>query len=600
MPLPFSGYFEAAVAAAAIIQSLPKMIPQIPPEAEPEHLRAVKDFSFNSRRCTVWVRHAALATSQPLATQVGLDILRKGGNAVDASVAADAIKALTEPGSTSVGGDGFMILWDNKRKKLVALNGSGRSPKALTLKKAREMGHHEYRINYLDANCVTVPGVVALWCDAVEKYGSGNLTLAEILAPAIKYAEDGYVVSTLSSLTLVRAAEKLKRQSPNSAELLSTSGTRAPVPGEVKRNPEFARVLRDVANHGKAGFYGRESQTAKAIIEVLREKGGLMTFDDLENHTTTEVETVCVNYKGIELHEIPPNGQGLTALMALGILKHCDLGGKEGYDNVMRWHYCIEALRLAWADARYWIADPTKAEVPYKKLISDEYCAKRAALIQSDRAGADRQRGVPISSSDTVYHCSLDEHGNGCSFISSTYMGFGTGIVPRGCGFALQNRGNGFVLEEGHRNCLDGGKRPYHTIIPAMAIRRDSSGRSNDIDLYAVMGVMGGYMQPQGHIQTFINMVEHGMYPQDALDAPRFCIAADEDDNDVVYLEDSVPQHVANGLRELGHKILFKSKAQRVYFGRGQIIQKVAEGPRKDVAYACGTDPRGDGVALGY
>ncbi|GAA5856850.1 hypothetical protein JCM8547_008872 [Rhodosporidiobolus lusitaniae] len=575
------------------------------------HEGAVPYQPFHSRRSVVYGTRGMVACSQPLAAEAGLEILRKGGNCADAAVAVSAALNLTEPGSCGIGGDGFCLFYEKATGEVKALNGSGRAPAALTLEKLRELGSANKReMDFLDINAVTVPGCAALWCDTIEQLGSGKVTVADCLEPAIRMAEAGVPISEVSSYGWVQNHDVFLQQSPNGAEMLitddETGKTHAPRAGEIFKNPNLASVFREVAEKGKKGFY--EGRIAEAIVELIQSKGGVMTLDDLKNHTTTTVSPISVSYggeNGVTLHETPPNGQGLTALIALGIIEQMQKQGKVDLSQTehlsAEWfHTLISAMRLAFADTRAYVADPEHSRVPVEELLSPEYLAKRAELFDPAKSNPVIQKGTPHTSSDTVLFTCTDQYGNGVSYIQSNYAGFGTYAVPRGCGFTLQNRGCNFTLEQGHPNCIAPNKRPYHTIIPALVTRNGTAGNGVKDELFMVYGVMGGWMQPQGHVQVLTNMLHHNATAQATLDAPRFCISADVPDNKAegdigtkVYLEDGVREDVVEKLREMGHVVEVLKGHERAMFGRGQIIQKVPNG-----VWAGGSDPRGDGHAV--
>ncbi|KPV74759.1 uncharacterized protein RHOBADRAFT_36697 [Rhodotorula graminis WP1] len=560
---------------------------------------------FASRRSVVYGTKGMVACSQPLAAEAGLEILRQGGNAADAAVAVSAALNLTEPGSCGIGGDGFCLFYDSDSKQVKALNGSGRAPAALTLDKVRELGITGREIPFLDINSVTVPGCAAVWCDTIEMLGSGKVSMKDVLAPAIRMAEAGVPIHEISSYSWVKNHDVFLKQSPNFAEMLitdpETGKTHAPRPGEIYKNSNLARTFREVADKGKKGFY--EGRIAEAIVELVQSKGGVMTLDDLKNHTTTPVTPISISYggeNGVTLHETPPNGQGLTALIALGILEAMQDQGKVDLNKVehlsAEWfHPLISAIRLAFADTRAYVADPEHSRVPVDELLSPTYLANRAELYDPKRSTAVINKGTPIASSDTVLFEVVDQYGNAASYIQSNYAGFGTFAIPKGTGFTLQNRGCNFTLEEGHPNCIAPNKRPYHTIIPALATR------TKDNSLFASYGVMGGFMQPQGHVQVLLNMLHANSNAQSTLDAPRFCISADVPDDaakdgDIgtkVYLEEGVRPEVVEQLRAMGHDVELLTGHDRSMFGRGQLIQKLPSG-----AWAAGSDPRGDGHAV--
>ncbi|KAG8747436.1 hypothetical protein FRC10_001107 [Ceratobasidium sp. 414] len=532
---------------------------------------------FASRRSTVYGKKGAVACSQPLAAEAGLEILRKGGNAgmrLRAALVARSVsnylrsrcccccvcstehhRAFVLWDWRIIGRDAFCLYYDASKKTVRALNGSGRSPKALSIEVARKNGATGRQLLETDLNSVTVPGAAAAWVDTVEKFGSGKVSLGDVMAPAIRLAEEGVPVSEIHA-ALWKLSESLIKQASPSFESMLLNG-RAPRAGEVMRFPDLARTFRTLVTEGKKGFY--TGRIAEAIVELIKSKGGVMELDDLAAHDTEFVEPISYTYAGeVTLYECPPNGQGITALMALGILEAVQETGKikplleMEHNSAEYLHSLIEALRLAFADAQYYVTDPSMVHVPVKEMLSEEYLKKRAELFNPTISIPDVNHGNPIHSTDTVYFCVTDQWGNGCSFIQSNYAGFGTGAIPKGCGFTLQNRGSGFFLEPGHPNQLVGGKRPYHTIIPAVATRGD--------ELFLVYGVMGGFMQPQGHIQVLLNILR-GFTVQSALDAPRFCISAGSPDvpvsnaskagdiNSEVYFEEGIPTETVEKLK---------------------------------------------------
>ena len=533
---------------------------------------------FNSRRSPVYSRNGIVATSQPLATAAGLEILSKGGNAADAAVAAGAALNVTEPSSTGIGGDMFALYYSATTKQVTALNGSGRAPAALTLERLKKDGF-SIELPPFHAHTVTVPGACAGWFDLIERHGS--LAMPEILAPAIRLAQEGFPVAPLTAQSWQRGAQNQLHNAFNGQEM--TIEGRGPRAGEMFRNPNLARTFELVARDGRSAFY--EGEIAEAIVNVIKEAGGCMSLEDLASHTSTWDEPISVDYRGLRVHECPPNGQGITALIALNILEGFDLASLAIL-STERWHLLIEAMRLAFADARWYVADPTFSNVPIAELLSKEYARERRKLINTNRATIDQARGTPVSSSGTVYLSVVDRFGNACSFINSNYWGFGTGIVPKGFGFTLQNRGHNFRLDPNHPNALAPRKRPYHTIIPAMVTREDGS-------LYASYGVMGGFMQPQGHVQVLSALVDHGLDPQSALDLPRFCIDV-ETSGGRVALEEGIAANVFSDLEKMGHPVYAVSGFDRSLFGRGQVILHNAE----TGIFCAGSDPRADGCAM--
>jgi gamma-glutamyltranspeptidase/glutathione hydrolase len=535
-------------------------------------------FTFNSRRSPIYGRNGMVATSQPFATAAGLEILAKGGNAADAAVAAGAALNVTEPTSTGIGGDMFALFYSADSKQVTALNGSGRAPAGLTLDRLKKDGIST-ELPPFHAHTITVPGACAGWFDLIEKHGS--LSMSEILAPAIRLASEGFPVAPLTSYYWQRGVERQLKSSLNGYEL--TIDGRGPNAGEIFRNRNLAHTFEIVASGGRSAFY--EGKIAEAIVSVVQEAGGCMSLEDLASHTSTWEELISVDYRGYRVYECPPNGQGITALIALNILEGFDLGAFDSL-STERLHLIIEALRLAFADARWYVSDLTFSSIPMKELLSKEYADERRRLIDVNRATIDPKRGTPVSSSGTVYLSVVDQFGNACSFINSNYWGFGTGIVPKGFGFTLQNRGHNFSLDPNHPNRLEPRKRPYHTIIPAVVTRKDGS-------LYASYGVMGGFMQPQGHVQVLSALVDNGLDPQAALDLPRICIDVEESGGRVA-IEDGMPADVISDLEKMGHPVYSVSGYDRSLFGRGQVILRDPE----TGVFCAGSDPRADGCAM--
>ena len=421
----------------------------------------------------------------------------------------------------------------------------------------------------------------------VERHG--RLPLARILAPAIRLAEDGFPVAPVTSYFWVRGAEKQLAHASGGREL--TIDGQAPRAGEIFRNPGLARTLRAVAEGGKAAFY--EGNIAEAIAVTVQRAGGCLSVEDLASHHSTWDEPISTTYRGLRIWECPPNGQGLAALLALNILEGFDLASLDPL-SPERLHLEIEAMRLAFADTRWFVADPQFTQLPIYQLLSKAYAAERRKLINPGLATLDQRRGAPVAGSDTVYFSVVDGEGNACSFINSNYMGFGTGIVPTGWGFSLQNRGHNFSLDPAHPNALAPGKRPYHTIIPALITRAE------DDALIASFGVMGGFMQPQGHVQVVVALADDRLDPQAALDRPRFCIEAvgpsqwDGTLNSQVALEDGIPAAAVAALAAMDHPVTVKGGHERAIFGRGQIILR---DPATGVLCG-GSDPRADGCAM--
>ena len=544
------------------------------------------DLTFASHRSPVLARRGMVAASQPLAAQAGLEALRHGGTAADAAVATAAALNVTEPGSTGIGGDCFALYYDARTGAVTALNGSGRAPAGLTLALARGATDRSGELPERHAHTVTVPGACAGWGDLVARHG--RLPLALTLQPAIELAEGGFPVAPLTAYYWQRAAEGVLRTAPGGQAL--TLGGRGPRAGELFRNPGLGRTLRAVAEGGAEAFY--RGPIAAAIAARVQAAGGVLTAEDLAAHSSTWDEPISTVYRGLRVWECPPNGQGLTALLALNVLAGFDVAALDPL-SVERWHLLIEALRIAFADTRWHVADPRAVAVPTAGLLAPEYAAERRQWFDPRRASLDVRRGAPLAGSGTVYLCAVDGEGNACSFINSNYMGFGTGLVPgegeTSWGFSLQNRGHNFSLEAGHPNALAPGKRPYHTIIPGLLTH------AADGSLYGPFGVMGGFMQPQGHVQVVVGLADDGLEPQAALDRLRFCIESGTAGG-AVALEAGLPAALVAGLRALGHPLTSDvSGYARAVFGRGQIIRRGADG----VLWG-GSDPRADGCAVGW
>ncbi len=533
---------------------------------------------FDSYRSPVLGTRGSVASSQPLATAAGLRILAQGGNAADAAVATAGALNVTEPTSTGIGGDCFALYYEARSQRVTALNGSGRAPAGLSLELLQREGFGQ-ALPAFHAHTVTVPGACAGWCDFIDAHGS--LPMSALLEPAIELAERGFPVAPLTSVFWRSGAKSQLTRSPGGREL--TIDGRGPEAGEIFRNPGLARTLRAVAEKGAEAFY--RGEIAEAIARVVSQHGGVLNIRDLASHRSSWEDPIHTQYRDVRVWECPPNGQGLAALLALNLLRGFDLDEFEplGPD---RYHLMIEAMRLAFADARWYVADPAFSEIPMAELLSENYATTRRQRIDPRRASRDVQRGSPVASSDTVYLCTADAQGNACSFINSNYMGFGTGLVPEGFGFTLQNRGHNFSLDPDHPNALAPGKRPYHTIIPGMITRE------SDHSLYAPFGVMGGFMQPQGHLQIVVAMLDDGLDPQAALNRPRFNIQADSTGG-AIAIEANVPAATISELANRGHAIDAVDGFARAQFGRGQIIRRDSNG-----ALWAGSDPRSDGCAM--
>ena len=530
---------------------------------------------FDSRRSTVHARRGMAAASNPLAAQAGLNILRQGGRAADAAVAMSAVMNVTEPAACGIGGDCFALHYDARSGDVTALNGSGRAPAALYADDLRRRGWQAMPARH--AHAVTVPGAVQGWADLLERHGS--MSLAEVLADAIHYAANGFPLAPVFGRAWAGQAGLL-RVAPHAEEYLP--GGRAPAPGQVIVLEELAQTLRGIAEGGPQAFY--EGPVAGAIAGTVQEQGGVLTVEDLKAHHTTFDTPISSDYRGTTVVECPPNGQGLTALLALNIASNFDLGSLA-WDDPERMHLMVECMRLAWADARWHIADPAFSPVPTDYLLSRGYAAGRANLIDLQQTLPPQPPGQPPGASDTIYLCAVDGQGNACSFIKSLYMGFGSGIVARGTGVWLHNRGSGFSLEPGHPNELAPNKRPYHTIIPGMLLR--------DGAFHGCFGVMGGFMQPQGHFQVVSAMLDDGLDPQAALNRPRWMVA-DGQPNGELLLEEGLPFRTLAALAEKGHRV--RPTTGRGVFGRGQIILR----DRDSGVLRGGSEPRADGLVAAF
>ena len=538
-------------------------------------------FDFKSRRSMVLARRGMVAASNPLASQAGLNILRQGGNAADAAIAAAAIMNLTAPASTGIGGDCFALYYDAKTKQVTALNGSGRAPKDLSIDLLAKQGITG-EIPRTSPHTVTVPGAAMGWYDLVNRFG--NMTLKEVLADAIYYAENGFAVSPVfGHFWSSPSPAGYLRRGTNTEDYLPNG--KPPQVGQVVKLPGLAKTFRMVAEGGPEAYYTGE--IADAIVTTLQSLGGVMTHDDLKNHESTWGDPIASDYRGVQVLEHPPNGQGLTALIGMNIAKAFDLGSMA-WDDPKRLHLMIESMRLAFADARQYIADPVTNAVPVEGLLSEAYAEERRKLIDPNKA-MHPSFGIPPKGSGTIYLCVVDGEGNACSFINSLYMGgsFGSSIVAKGYGICLQNRGANFELDPAHPNALVGGKRPYHTIIPGMALK--------DGELWATFGVMGGFMQPSGHFQVMSAMLDDDLNPQEALDQPRWNLVEGVADSTIA-LEEGMPFKTMSKLADMGHRVRPVSGPNRNMFGSGQIIRRDAD---SGVLYG-GSDPRKDGLVAGY
>ena len=532
-------------------------------------------------RSEVIAQNGMAATSHPLATQVALDILKQGGSAVDAAIAANAILGLMEPTGCGIGGDLFAILWDAESQQLHGLNASGRSPKGLPINYFLENGYD--MIPQRGALSVSVPGAVDGWFELHSRFG--KIGMNAILEPAIAYARDGFPVTELIAYYLQRSAPVLSRF-PNFTETYMPDG-RMPEKGEIFRNPYLANTYEILATQGRDAFY--KGDIARTIESYIREHGGFLTYEDMASHQSEWIDPVSTNYRGYDVWQLPPNGQGIAVLQILNIMEGYDVASM-GFYSPEYIHHFVEAKKLAFEDRAHYYADMDFSPVPVQKLISKEYAAERRNLINPDRAARRYEPGIP-EQPNTIYLTVADKDGNMVSLIQSNYRGMGSGMTPDGLGFVLQNRGEGFTLEPGYFNTYEPGKRPFHTIIPGFVTK--------DGQPFMSFGVMGGAMQPQGHAQIVINMVDFGMNLQEAGDAPRIQHTGSSEptgqrmtDGGIVNLETGWPYETIRELMEKGHTIQW---ANGPYGG----YQAIMWDPVNKVYYGA-SESRKDGQAAGY
>jgi gamma-glutamyltranspeptidase/glutathione hydrolase len=519
--------------------------------------------TFNSRRSPVFARRGSIATAHPLASAAGLRMLQEGGNAIDAAVAAAAVLGVVEPYQTGLGGDAFALVYLARERRVRALNASGPAPRAASLESYRARGLSA--IPRKSPLAWTVPGCVDGWAAMLEAHG--RRTLAHVLAPAIDYAEQGFAVAPGDAASW-QASESLLAQDAEAARTLLRNG-RAPRAGEVVVQRDLARTLRLVADGGRDAFY--EGEIAERVAAYARDAGGLLTRDDLASYRAEWVDPIEVEYRGYRVLECPPNGQGLATLIALRALRDVDLAA-DARDSAACLHRLIEAVKQGMVQAERHVADPRFADVPVAELLRDVRAPRGFIASDSDAKAWGR--------SDTVYLAVVDDEGNGVSFINSVYDDFGSGHVARGLGFLMQNRGAGFSLDPAHPNRLEPGKRPFHTIIPAMMLRGDA--------LHTVFGVSGGFMQPQGHVQLVASLVDFGLDVQSTVDMPRFWWEAGRR----VVVEDGVPESSCATLASWGHEIVRRGHRG---MGGAQVIQSLPDG-----VWVAGSEPRQDGCAIGY
>ena len=530
-------------------------------------------------RSEVIGQNGMVATSHPLATQIGLDILKQGGTAVDAAIAANIALGLMEPTGNGIGGDLFAIVWDAKSKKLHGLNASGPAPQNISIEYFTE--NNLKKIPSYGPLPVTVPGAVDGWVKLHEKFG--KLEFKSLFSPTIEYANNGFPVTETIAYYLDRSKERFQNY-PNFKKVWLKNG-RMPIKGEIFKNPQLARTLSIIAEKGRSGFY--EGEIAQTIADFIQLQGGFLSYEDLSSFHSEWTPPVSSNYRGYDVWELPPNGQGIAALQILNILENYNLK-KMGLFSSEYIHLFTEAKKLAFADRAKYYADPNFSNIPVKELISKSYAKERAKLINMKKAALADEPGI-LESGDTIYLTAADKYGNMISLIQSNYRGMGSGMMPPGLGFMLQDRGELFSLDKSHRNALQGGKRPFHTIIPAFV--------TLDGEPFMSFGVMGGATQPQAHAQIIINMVDFGLNLQEAGDAPRIVHSGSSQPTDEVMtnggklsLESGFSKSIENELTAKGHKLEY----QRGVFGGYQAIML------KDGVYYGASESRKDGQAAGY
>lgn len=530
-------------------------------------------------RSEVIGQNGMVATSHPLATQIGLDILKQGGTAVDAAIAANIALGLMEPTGNGIGGDLFAIVWDAKSKKLHGLNASGPAPQNISIEYFTE--NNLKKIPSYGPLPVTVPGAVDGWVKLHEKFG--KLEFKSLFSPTIEYANNGFPVTETIAYYLDRSKERFQNY-PNFKKVWLKNG-RMPIKGEIFKNPQLARTLSIIAEKGRSGFY--EGEIAQTIADFIQLQGGFLSYEDLSSFHSEWTPPVSSNYRGYDVWELPPNGQGIAALQILNILENYNLK-KMGLFSSEYIHLFTEAKKLAFADRAKYYADPNFSNIPVKELISKSYAKERAKLINMKKAALADEPGI-LESGDTIYLTAADKYGNMISLIQSNYRGMGSGMMPPGLGFMLHDRGELFSLDKSHRNALQGGKRPFHTIIPAFV--------TLDGEPFMSFGVMGGATQPQAHAQIIINMVDFGLNLQEAGDAPRIVHSGSSQPTDEVMtnggklsLESGFSKSIENELTAKGHKLEY----QRGVFGGYQAIML------KDGVYYGASESRKDGQAAGY
>jgi gamma-glutamyltranspeptidase/glutathione hydrolase len=539
-------------------------------------------------RSEVVARHGMVCTSVPLATQVGIDILKHGGSAVDAAIAENAALGLMEPVSNGIGGDLFAIVYSAKDNKLYGINGSGRSPLGLSYEQMKadldKLGRKT--IPPQGMLPISVPGTVDAWAELHKKFG--KLKLADDLAPAIRYAEEGFPVSELIAYYW-NFGPRVYKDLPGAFTETYTINGRTPGKGDIFKNPALANTLRLIGEKGRDAFY--RGEIADKIDKFMRENGGFLRKEDFEKHASTWIDPVSTNYRGYDVFELPPNGQGIATLQMLNILEGFDLA-RMGHNSPDTLHTMIETKKIVWADRAKYYADPAFAKIPLQQLLSKEYAAERRKLIDPSHAAKTVVAGK-IDHGDTIYLCTADDEGNMVSLIQSNYRGMGSGIVVPGLGFMFQDRGELFSLEPGHANVYAPGKRPFHTIIPGFVMK--------DGKPWEAVGVMGGDMQPQGHVQVLTNQIDFGLNVQEAGDASRWHHEGDNEptgeemeNGGYVELESGIPAETQRELKKRGHDVRFDVGG---YGGYQAIKVEWHDGTR---VYVGASESRKDGMAAGY
>ncbi len=524
-------------------------------------------YPYSTRRSVNYAKKGMVATSQPLAAQSGLEILKKGGNAIDAAIATASSLTVLEPTSNGIGGDAFAIVW--KDGEMHGLNSSGPTPRDIDIQTVKDDGHEE--MPKFGWTPVTVPGIPGAWASLSEKFG--ELPFEKVLQPAVDYAKNGYPISPILGKYWKGAYSSYKENISGKDKFSNWFDTfapkgRAPKIGEMWKSEDHGKTLKKIAETQADSFY--KGELAEKIDEFSKETGGYLSKEDLSSFSPEWVDPLSIDYRGYDVWELPPNGQGMIALQALNILKGFDFPAKNSIET---YHKQIEALKLAFSDGKKAITDPDHMDVDPEDLLSEDYAAERRELIGEDAIEPEPGR---LAKGGTVYLSTADKEGNMVSFIQSNYMGFGSGLVVPGTGIALQNRGNTFSLDPSHANCLKPQKRTYHTIIPGFLTKNNEA--------VGPFGVMGGYMQPQGHLQVIMNSIDFEHNPQAALDAPRWRW----EESRKVHLEKKFPHHIGKSLSRKGHDINYSLHSGS--YGRGQIIWKNDEG-----VYCGGTEPRTDG-----